>query len=289
MTLQSVPRDSVTPDIQAPRLRRLQRWMQSTILAPGSAEDAVNHPEATKEVPAAEAHGLIRRSAALAPLQRLDIYRGMYRARVLSTLRVDYPELAAHLGDDQFRELAELYTRQYPSTAYTLNRFGDHLPEFIQRVQGLTKPGFVRDLARFELARTEVFDEAECGTAGPADIAAISPDHWEQLRLRPIAALRLLRLGYPVHEFVDQRQREPATVPPRRRLTHLVVYRRDYAVIHLRLTAPAFTLLDSLAQGELLGESLRRMFAAGGCSEKDVFRWFQCWFSERLFANVGFP
>jgi len=253
------------------RLGQLQRWMQACVLAEGPVE----------RVPlAARAPQFIRPSRTLAPLERLDIYRGMYEVRLLEALRVDYPGLAHFLGANTFDELAKLYIRANPSRSYTLNRLGDRLPGFVKKVAGLPRPGFVQDLARFELASTLVFDEEESQAAMPDSVNNLDPEAWERLCFRPIRALRLLELRYPVHRYLEAMCRDDTVPKIRPKKTWVIVYRRDYTLLHFSLTAPAFALFQALAGGAPLGQAVR------GMREKEVFGWFQRWFSERLFEAV---
>ncbi len=282
MAVPSMPRN---PN-EAPSLARLQRWMQACIMAEGPVEQAIQSTAATNELPAGRAPGLICASPALAPLQRLDIYRGMYELRLIEALRVDYPGLSAFLGDDVFEELAKLYIAACPSESYTLNRFGDRLPDFLAQVDGLRRPRFAEALARLEWTETCVFDEEESPVAGPECVAGLTEEQSGRLRFTPIRALRLLRLNYPVQEYMQALRREQPLPSLRPRRTNLIVYRKNYAVCHLPLSAPAFSLFAALAAGAPLGEAMRAMAGTGGGSPKRVFEWFRQWFGEGLFSSV---
>ena len=237
------------------RLELVQQWMQTRVMAPASAADA---------------GAVIRPSKTLTASERLDIYRGMYELRLIDALQVDYPGLHQFLGDETFREVAQLYVRQHPSRSYTLNRLGDHLPEFLLQIEGLSDTMFLRDLARFELAETVVFDEEPCA---PVAFQKVT----ETLRLKPIPAMRMLALDYPVQKYLKE-----SVALPKRRKTYLVVYRKGYAVTHLVLSRLGFALLQELCSGSSIGEAL----AVIDVPPKTVFESFQSWFSEGLFRAV---
>lgn len=279
----STPRSGAKP---RPQLDQLQRWMQACVMAEGSVEQAVASQAASAEIPASLAPGMIRASRTLAPLERLDIYRGMYELRLVEALRVDYPGLLRLLGEEMFEELARLYIASCPSKSYTLNRLGDQLPDFISQVGGIPRPRLAVALARLELAETMVFDEEESSPAGGEPFAGLAEHQWSRIRMRPIRALRALVLDYPAHEFMQALRRDEASPRLRPRRTRLIVYRRDYALLHLPLTAPAFSLFQSLMEGETLGDAIQAMSDSGGGSQRQVFEWFRQWFSERLFQRV---
>jgi len=280
------PASTLLEPRKADRLARVQRWMQACILAEGPVGQAIRTSPATKEFPASRAPGLIRPSRTLAPLDRLEIYRGMYELRLTEALRTDYPGLAHFLGEEQFAELARLYITAHPSRSYTLNRLGDGLPGFLDDVEGLPRPQLAKDLARLELLSTFVFDEEESPTAGPEAISRFSYQQWDDLRFTPIRALRLVELSYPAHRYLEALRSEDALPRLRPAQTRLAVYRRDFRVFYLPLTHPAYALLQSLCEGLTLGEAVQAMFDAGGTGEGPVYEWFRNWFTERLFQRV---
>jgi hypothetical protein len=108
-------------------------------------------------------------------------------------------------------------------------------------------PGYVVDLASYELARFEV------GTA-----AAVGDDRIAEVALdRPLAfheSVRLLRYGWAVHELPA----DDDVVDPARRDVRLLAYRdADHAVRWLDLSPLAATLLERLIAGENLGEAIQ--------------------------------
>ncbi len=240
-------------------LRSLQTWMQRAIIA----EDPT---------PRAAVNRRIKPSRTLAPQERLDIYRDMYEARLGEALGADYPLLAKFLGEHMFDELVHLYLAEHPSRSYTLNRLGDHLPDFLSNLEGLPMPGFACDLARYELAVTVVFDEEHAPPLDPARLAKIPPESWAGARLRTVSALRLLALDYPAHRFEDKALR--------RKKSWVAVVRRDYSVNWVELTHPGYTLLQRLIEGRTLGEAIGRR------SPAMLTEWFREWTAAGIFSAV---
>jgi hypothetical protein len=228
-------------------------------------------------------------SRTLAPAERVEIYQRMYPLRMEEALGVDYPALQHFLGGEGFRRLVRAYVESFPSRSYTLNRLGDHLAEFVRTAPGLRHRGFCHDLARLELAMTEVFDEAETQPLSAAEIAAVPVERWPEVRLRPIAAFRLLALRYPVGAYVESMGRRSHRHPaPRRQDGWLAVFRRDYNVSRRELSRPAYDLLSDLARGRALGEAVtaatrRRGRARAG--ETQLYRWFRQWMASGMFAG----
>jgi hypothetical protein len=269
-------------------LDRVQRWMQEVVVHPGTVDEAI--ASARADLPPERLADVVRPSRTLAPNERLGIYHGMYLLRMEEALETDYPALGHFLRPDGFRRLVRDYVGSFPSRSYTLNRLGDHLPEFVLAAPGLRHRGFCHDLARLELAMTEVFDEVETPPLSAEAVAAVPPERWAEVRLRPIAALRLLALRYPVSAYVDSMDRKAHRhASPRRKDAWLAVFRRDYRVQRLELSRPAYDLLSDLAAGRLLGEAVTaaaRRRGSGAARETELYRWFRQWMASGMFMGL---
>ena len=264
-----------------PGLERIQRWMQACILKQGTHEEAITSEAAEQAIPAAQARELVLASKTLTAAERLDIYRDMYVLRMEEALAIDYPALKRFLGGDEFLRLVARYVDVYPSHTYTLNRLGDHLPEFVRTLDDLPKKEFCQDLARLEYALTLVFDAAETKPLTEEAVRAVPPEAWETARLKPIEALRLLAFDYPVSRYVGAVDGENAFPRIARKKTWVVAYRRDYHVHRMDVTPAAFELLTALAAGKPLGEAIE-----GAAKPSQLFEWFRDWMAEGLFQAV---
>ena len=198
-----------------PGLARTQRWMQSVIMHPGSDEEAVASEVAQGVISAREFPQVVLPSKSLNSFERLGIYRQMYLARLREALENDFLGVAHFLSDEAFTELVAGYIRAFPSRSYTLNRLGDHFPEYIRSAPGIPRRGFVYDLARLELALSQLFDARESPALTQEAIAAVPFEAWEKARLKPIEAFRLLSFQYPVSAYL-QSVRGTAAPAPRR-------------------------------------------------------------------------
>lgn len=276
----------MAPDLT---LSRVQRWMQEVVIHPGSIDEALASRRARADVPPGRLGDVVLPSRTLSPAERVEIYQRMYPLRMEEALEIDYPTLKAFLGENGFRKFVHDYVASFPSRAYTLNRLGDHVPEFLRTARGLRHRAFCHDLARLELAMTEVFDEAETPALSAAAVAAVPADAWPTLRLRPIAAFRLLELRHPVNAYL-QAVRDGARPPrPRREDGWLAIFRRSYRVRRLELSRPAYRLLSDLASGVPLGEAVvaaARRRGAASAGQTQLYRWFREWMKNGMFMGL---
>lgn len=271
-----------------PGLDRLQRWMQAVVVHPGTVEDAIASTDAAAEIPVESLDRVVRPSRSMSPAERVGVYQGMYLLRMEEALAADYPVIRHQLGDHRFRHLVRAYVERYPSRSYTLNRLGDHLPQYFLDEPSWPDAAFLHDLARLELAMTEVFDEEESSVLGPAELEAVAPEAWERARLRPIAPFRLLALRYAVIPHLVAYHEDRPAPAPRRRASRVALYRRDYAVRRLELDRAQHELLEALCSGTPLGGALSEAAARQRSArrQEQIFRWFRTWVGEGLFAAI---
>jgi hypothetical protein len=262
--------------------------MQAVIETAGDAEEAVRSLEAAKIVPPERVGDVVTPSKTLTPVERVGVYQGMYLLRMIEALEGDYPAVAHFLGHHQFQHVVEDYAAAHPSSHWSFNPFGRHLPEFVHRSRHVRRKAFVHDLARLELAVTEVFDAAQSPRLTPEEVAKVPESAWPSARLVPIDAFRLLSLGHNANAYLQSVKRGGEDHPEiRRRDTWVVVWRKNYEVWRLDLDRPAFELLSALARGKPFGRavaaSARRLQGKAG---DRLFRWLRDWVAEGMFQRV---
>lgn len=240
--------------------------MQAVIVHPGGVEDAVRSRPARRIMTVADGRRAILPSKTMAPLERLAVYQDMYPLRMRDALAADYPGIAAFLGPRRFFDFVLAYVAVHPSRSYTFARLGDRVPEFLKKSRRFAPAAFLSDLARLELALTEVFEIDE-ETAGRAVPSASPPHHvaadWASRRFAVSPTLRLLSFRHAAGPALDALKagRRAATRP---KAMWAAVHRRSYVVYRLDLSRGEFLLLDALAKGRSLGAALREAARKNG-------------------------
>jgi hypothetical protein len=262
--------------------------MQAVIEQPGTVDDAVVSEAARRELDPADVGRVILASKTLTPVERVGVYQGMYLLRMIEALEGDYPAVAHFLGDEEFADLVTRYVESHPSTSYTFNRLGRRFPEFIKSSRGIRRKVFVADLARLELAVTEVFDAPESPAWPAEEIAKLPHDAWERAVLKPIAAFRLGAYGYPVNAYLQSVKEENHDHPDvGRKATHVAVWRKRYEVWRLDLPKPAYEFLELLARGRPFGKAVAASARSlQGNPGEQLFRWLRDWVAEGMFEGV---
>jgi hypothetical protein len=224
-------------------------------------------------------------SKTLRPEQRLRIYVDAYLARLVEALEEDFPAVSRLLGPRAFHRTCRAYLERHPSRSRSLNPLGRMLPEF------LAGRAAARDLARLEVAMSEVFDAEAVRPLAPADFRRMEPGRLARARLGVVPALRLLDLDHDVNPYVDAVRRERATVPPlRRKRSWVAVYRKDFKVCRLDLREAGHAALSSLVRGRTVADAAaaaaRLWTGTPSDLPSEIRRWFGEWVSEGFFASV---
>lgn len=240
----------------------------------------------------------------LTSFERLEIYNRMYWFRVLDSLYDDCPGLRAVLGDAKFVQLAEAYLVKYPSGSFTLRDLPSRLAHFIRSEPRYTRPhtALCHDLARFEWARVVVFDTASQPVFTMNDLLDVPSARQGKLKLALQPYLQLLRLDYPVDDFVlevkqreaellrgeasnapsaRRKMREKKNLLPKRARTHVAVHRLDSRIFFKRLEPASYRILTALREGATLEQALVTGIPRGKKSRVDwaakVQGWFRNW------------
>ena len=143
--------------------------------------------------PAPALLGSVQGSATLSAETGLAIYHNAYRARLLETLRGDFPALLAWLGDEAFAQLAAAYLQANPSEHFSLRWLGARFPAFIEASE---HPPAVAELARLEWAFTLAFDAPVGHPLTLEQMASLPPAEWPNLRLTWVPSVQRLPQTY---------------------------------------------------------------------------------------------
>ena len=261
------------PDLQREFLRAITR-------AHGLEEASISSSPLVAE---------IRGDGRLGAAQRLEIYAGMYCARLIDALGEDYPRVLGTLGTTAFGDIAHDYVTAHPSTQPSLRGFGRGFAEFLAGYQGCELPQFLADLARLEWARLAVFDAPDAELLDVETLRRLPPDSWANLRLRLAPAVEVLRVAWPVHKiweagsaFVDWQPEE----------TWLRIWRQNDTVYQASMDLAERTALAHLQGGDefaVLCSDLAAVVAPDAAAQTAgalVLRWIE---DGVLAAELGLP
>jgi hypothetical protein len=279
-------------------LLELQRRMSEAVMTPLTRTENMQRKTRDGRSMKGEAAAFIKPNDRLTSFERLEIYNRQYWFRIISAFAEDFPGLGAVVGGAAFDKLTRAYLADHPSQSFTLRNLGSQLESWLAAhpEHAGKRLELALDVVRLEWAYIEAFDNAEERALTLADLGQL--DGESQLSLQP--HLRLLRLLYPVDDFVIDVHRRQASqsvasnavtevkhsrsrrLPAlKRKEIYLSVHRFDNSVYYKQLEREEYELLRGLDKGKTLGEALDHAFASSTIPEKEqptrVQTWFAAW------------
>lgn len=268
-------------------LAALQRWFLEAVVGPHRTAAGAPPPA----VPAMPVEAVIRPSRTLDAAARVDIYSKMYFWRLVGVLRKTYPTVRRLLGQAGFEAMARDYFTRFPPRSFTLNDVDLGLPHYLAAYGAdLPQAGLLHDVARVEQATSDAFDVFGAGTATAADLQAIAPEDWGEVRFRLDPSVRLLSLEHDALAFVLAVKKDAPLPEATPRRSFVAVWRQDYVVWRKPLGELAYTILVELGRGVTLGAAMETAAAlwdgAEAELERDMFQWFSAWLGDGFFCAV---
>src|SRR6516162_2592409 len=135
---------------------------------------------------------------ALAPADRLSIYRNTSRTALINALRLNFPAVQRLVGEDFFAAAADTFiTREPPQTAW-LDLYGESFPEFLQSFEPVASLTYLPDMARLERAVGHALHAIDAEPLEYSQLLGIEPSVQGRVRFTPHPSVSLVFSRYPV-------------------------------------------------------------------------------------------
>jgi hypothetical protein len=260
-------------------LIELQNWMQGMLVQYLPVTDGDVKPE-----------DVVNASKRLSAVRHLNIYRHSYIARLRACMQSQFSALAYALGNELFELFADQYLDSTPSESYTLNTLGAKFPAFLEQTrpdalqeQKENWPDFMIELAAFEYALSEIFDEkATDHNHNPDDDAAD-----ESLKTTPL--LRLFHHRFPICKYYLEFTRDKKPELPFPEESFCAVTRRDYKLGLFNIREAQYHFLKSMREGHSVSgakNELTKNFHLDQCDLEAVWPKWKSNFIESGFLSI---
>jgi hypothetical protein len=188
--------------------------------------------------------------------QRLDIYRDAYRLRLAEVLASDFPALRAHVGEAAFDAIAFEYLAAHPSTFRNVRWFGGALARFLREQPDHASEPARAELAQFEWALGLAFDAPDQPAVAFADVVALAPEAWPELRLQAHPCLHLVKLQTNAVAIWNAHNAGGAPVPATTLDAPVdwAIWRKDLSPYFRSLPADEAWALVAMRDGSSFGE-----------------------------------
>jgi hypothetical protein len=225
--------------MSAPSLRDLQRELQRHLLDEDSAVT-----------------GAIVDAPPLPALQRLAIYKNAYRVRLIDALHETYPVLHGLLGDEMWVALGEAFVAAYPSAHRSIRWYGRELAGFMRRTSPFAESPVLSEIATLEWTLSEVFDAEDAPSIQRADLAAVAPDAWGDLKFQFHPSLRRLEFEWNTAAVWKAMNDDEAPPEPQQAESAMpwLLWRQDLQNYFRSMNAFEAAALDSALRNRSFGE-----------------------------------
>ena len=231
-----------------PALAELQHWLFERVLSAAPAD--------------AEAAATFVVSGHLPAIDRVEVYRHGYAARLVECLEDDYPALQHALGGGPFAALCRSFIAGHPPPSPSLNYYGAPLAQFIAaRPERWSQPA--AELAQLEWALVEAIHAEEGERLDSAALGRLSPEDWSRAQRVPSPTLRLLSTRHAVADHYQAFQEGSLASErwPSPGESTVAVCRREADVWRVRIPSALTALLAGLISGTPLLQALERCTA----------------------------
>ena len=217
------------------------------------------------------------------------VYRNAYVARLAEVLGDDYAQLHAYLGDQAFAKLIKAYIDANPSDQRSARWFGRHLPDFVRKSGAYAKHPELAEIADLEKALADAFDGPDAAPLTIEALAALAPEAWPQLTLKPHPTT--LRLTFRTNAAEIWQALKEETAPPKPiqlpEPQAIVVWRQDFMARFKPLTAEEAMMWNEASKGVVFGVLCEMVATFAGEDEAELraATYLKGWVDMGMLAN----
>ncbi len=197
---------------------------------------------------------------AVAPADRLSIYRNTSRATLTKALRLNFPAVERLVGEDFFAAAADRFIAHEPPRIAWLDLYGERFPEFLQGFEPSAALVYLPDVARLEWSVCRALHAPEAAPLDCARLLDVEPSAQARVRFAPHPSVSLVSSAYPVDDIwravLARDDAAIAAIDLGAGAVHLLVESGGDAVAVSRMEKPRWIFADALATGHSLSASL---------------------------------
>ena len=179
------------------------------------------------------------------------VYRHAYGSRLVEAMRNEHALLHSYMGDEMFDGMGHAYVAANPSQHPNLRWFSQGLPDFLKSAAPYGDYPVLSELAALEKALNDAFDAKDAPVLALADMAAIAPQAWADLKFD--AHSSALRLDFSTNASAIWLALKKDETPPDAILLEqpcrLLIWRQDVTPMFRELAMEEAMMWDEAAGG----------------------------------------
>jgi hypothetical protein len=197
---------------------------------------------------------------ALAPADRLSIYRNTSRSTLTNALRLTYPAVQRLVGDDFFAAAADTFITNAPPRTAWLDVYGSGFPEFLRSFKPAAALFYLADVACLEWAIGRVLHAIDGEPLALGQLASVAESDQLRVCFEPHPAVSLVSSDYPVDAIwravVERDDAALAAINLAAGAVWLLIERNANGIEVARLDEPRWRFAEALFRGRPLSVAL---------------------------------
>ncbi len=199
----------------------------------------------------------------LLPEQQLAIYKNNVQGALQKSLSQIYPVCKKVLGEKYFKQIANIYIRNYPSKHYDLNLYGEYFfdfmnLQFIQREELKDFP-YLSDLVQLEWFYHQVYFAAQGSVFDFFAYSQLSEQEQAGSVFQLSPCLKFISSDYPIVSIWQLNQEQTDTQQTLSSgLERCCVFRNNNHIKLILIDTKVYTLLSLINGGSTLAELVKK-------------------------------
>ncbi len=202
--------------------------------------------------------------AAIAPGERLGIYRNTFVGSVVAALRITYPAVDSLVGENFFEGAARRFIAQQAPQAAHLNAYGGGFGDFLASFAPAASLPYLPDVARLEWAVSCAANAPDAPALDAAALGMISEADQGRIQFTPHPSVQIVRLAYDADHIrkavIDKNEEAMSNLDPGPTRFWLIAHRKDLDVVIRRLSDDE----ADWSQAFMAGRALETIFTPDG-------------------------
>ncbi|WP_169545303.1 HvfC/BufC N-terminal domain-containing protein [Sneathiella aquimaris] len=198
--------------------------------------------------------------------KRFSVYRNNVLSSLIDALRVAFATIDKLVGEEFFDAMAAVFVRVNPPRSPILALYGEAFPDFLTAFPPVEELPYLPDVARLELARRQVYHEADGISLAGDFLTQFSAEELPSVRFDLHPAHRTLSFAYPAYSIWQTNWNTTGETIDLSGLTgeDCLVYREGSSVLQRKLCPGGAQFIADLARGDTLGESAEKAGSIDG-------------------------
>jgi hypothetical protein len=176
--------------------------------------------------------------------RRLYLYKDAYYLRLSDTLEKTYPGVHALLGAEDFYDLAIYYIEKKPSTHFSINTFGKHIPKFLKQTTPYLNRPELTEMATFEDALNKAIHQLNAPVLSQTAFTTFPQERWPELKIILHPSVQILKLSYNIPDvWLAVAEKRPLPEIQKGKPKYWLVWQKEVQTYYIALSPQeAFTL-----------------------------------------------